>query len=99
MLIIILMIILLTSCSTEAKSTSGNEVSRPTISIMIPLHFPHPPSEEVIHLLEELTRTKLDLTWVPDGIYFDKMNTALTTNSMKKVTFVKHTDYTSVKNA
>lgn len=49
--------------------------------------------------LEELTGTKLEITWVPDGIYTDKMNTALTTNSLKKVTFVKHTDYMLVKNA
>ena len=42
---------------------------------------------------------KLDINWVPEGIYTDKMNTALTTNSLKKATFVKYTDYMFMKNA
>lgn len=42
---------------------------------------------------------ELDITWVPEGVYTDKMNTALTTNSLGKVTFVKFSDYNLVKNA
>ncbi|GGH18999.1 extracellular solute-binding protein [Paenibacillus segetis] len=49
--------------------------------------------------LERLTEVKLDIRWVPDGVYTDKMNTALTTNSLGKVTFVKFSDYNLVKNA
>lgn len=78
---------------------AGGSSTRPTISIMAPLHFPHPPSEEIIAEIEELTNAKLEINWVPDGIYTDKMNTALSTNSLKKATFVKHTDYIFVKNA
>ena len=46
-----------------------------------------------------MTNAELKIEWVPDGIYTDKMNTALTTNSLKKATFVKYTDYILVKNA
>ncbi|MCM3785999.1 extracellular solute-binding protein [Neobacillus mesonae] len=89
------------ACSNE---TFKAEVVDPaqeklTISMMVPLHFPHPPSQEIISSIEELTRTKLEINWVTDGIYTDKLNTALTTNSMKQVTFVKHIDYAFIKNS
>ncbi|MEK5061416.1 extracellular solute-binding protein [Paenibacillus sp. FSL H7-0326] len=69
------------------------------ISMMVPLHFPHPPSDEIMDRIEQLTHTELEINWITDGIYTDKLNTALTTNSMKKVTFVKHIDYPFIKNA
>lgn len=95
----VLLIGLLCSCTASAGITTVEE-SKPTdISIMVPLHFPHSPSDETVDMLQQLTNTRLELNWVPDGIYSDKMNTALTTNSFKKVTFVKYTDYLSVKNA
>ncbi|AOZ93095.1 extracellular solute-binding protein [Paenibacillus crassostreae] len=93
-------IILISACSNEdgSSQTSSKEDGRSSISIMAPLHFPHPPTNDIIQRIEELTDTKLEIGWVPEGIYTDKMNTALTTNSLKKVTFVKFTDYTLVKN-
>ncbi|WP_281888499.1 extracellular solute-binding protein [Paenibacillus sp. YYML68] len=72
---------------------------RPVISIMVPLHFAHPPNQRLIDTIEQKADVKLEIGWVPDGIYSDKMNTALTTNSMKKVTYVKYTDYMMLKNA
>ncbi|MHA6481978.1 extracellular solute-binding protein [Paenibacillus sp. strain BS8-2] len=93
-------VLLCVACSSDAnKSGTGADGDKPVISIMTPLHFPHAPSEEVLSKLEELTATDLEITWVPDGIYTDKMNTTLTTNSLKKVTFAKHTDYMFMKNA
>ncbi|MGO4371171.1 extracellular solute-binding protein [Paenibacillus sp. MCAF20] len=88
------------SCSGKpnADPAAGKD-DRTPISIMAPLHFPHPPSDEIIAQIEALTNTTLDINWVPDGIYTDKMNTSLTTNSLKKATFVKHTDYIFIKNA
>lgn len=95
-------LLILYLCSSCVSSTAGNKngsSSLPVISIMAPLHFPHPPSQEIIAQVEALAKVKLDINWVPDGIYTDKMNTALSTNSLKKATFVKHTDYIFVKNA
>ncbi|OMF37280.1 ABC transporter substrate-binding protein [Paenibacillus sp. FSL H8-0548] len=98
-LAVFLILLLCASCAASASQEQGGSSTRPTISIMAPLHFPHPPSEEIIAEIEELTNAKLEINWVPDGIYTDKMNTALSTNSLKKATFVKHTDYIFVKNA
>ncbi|MNI14139.1 Lipoprotein LipO precursor [compost metagenome] len=95
----IIMVIVFTSCTaSDAPSPNNQSDDRPLISIMTPLHFTHPPSQEMIQQIERLTNTRLDISWVPDGIYTDKINTALTTNSLKKATFVKYTDLLLVKN-
>lgn len=99
-LMLLIILIVCASCVSPAASREQTkDGARPTISIMVPLHFPHPPSDEIISKIEDLTNTKLEINWVPDGIYTDKMNTALSTNTLKKTTFVKHTDYIFVKNA
>ncbi|GIP18264.1 putative ABC transporter peptide-binding protein YtcQ [Paenibacillus montaniterrae] len=95
----VMMIAYLCGCAASVGMTTVEETKPTEISIMVPLHFPHSPSDETLDLLQQLTNTRLDISWVPDGIYSDKMNTALTTSSYKKVTFVKYTDYLSVKNA
>src|SRR5690606_24601250 len=97
--LLLLIVALLSGCAASAVTSKVDDTKPTEISIMAPLHFPHSPSEESVALLEELTSTKLELSWVPDGIYSDKMNTALTTNSLKKVMFVKYIDYLSVKNS
>jgi putative aldouronate transport system substrate-binding protein len=101
LLIIGLLTVVLISGCTKGSTTVVDEASsgRPVISIMAPLHFPHPPIPELVQEIEKLTNTKLELNWVPDGIYTDKMNTALTTNSLKKATYVKYTDYMLMKNS
>lgn len=98
MMIMLLSLLAIAACGHESQSQEGGQMNT-TISIMAPLHFPDPPSKEIIEKIQQLTDTKLEINWVPDGIYTDKMITALTTNSLKKATFVKHTDYKLVKNA
>lgn len=96
----VLIVALLGACQKSSpKQTDDANGNRPVISIMAPLHFPHPPIPELIQEIENRTQTKLELNWVPDGIYTDKMNTALTTNSLKKATYVKYTDYMLMKNS
>jgi putative aldouronate transport system substrate-binding protein len=97
---IVIAAIFLSSCSNQ----TGSEVfeksqSRPVITIMAPLHFPQGPDSSLVQQLEEMTGTKLMIDWVPDEIYTDKMNAALTMNSLKKATFVKYTDYIFLKSA
>ncbi|WP_081389905.1 extracellular solute-binding protein [Paenibacillus odorifer] len=89
----------LSACNNKESADSGPKVSPPSISILAPLHFPQQPSKEIMAEIERLTGVKLDIRWVPEGVYTDKMNTALTTNSLGKVTFVKFSDYNLVKNA
>ncbi len=66
---------------------------------MAPLHFPNPPDSGIMDEIARLTGTRLDIEWVPDGIYTDKLNTALSTNTVKQVNFVKRTDYMIAKSA
>ncbi|HZG56954.1 extracellular solute-binding protein [Paenibacillus sp.] len=87
---------LIASCG-RAERPASNEPNDSVLTVMAPLHFPHPPHEDVVGELERLTGTQLEIEWVPNEIYTDKMNTALTTNSLKKVTFVKSTDYMFLK--
>lgn len=89
---------LLSACSEDNSTPSDTSGEKPSISILAPLHFPQTPSKDLIAEIEKLTGTQLNITWVPEGVYTDKMNTALTTSSLGKVTFVKFTDYNPVKN-
>jgi putative aldouronate transport system substrate-binding protein len=89
----------LSACNDKEVTNVGSVVSPPSISILAPLHFPQQPSKEIMTEIEKLTGVKLDIRWVPEGVYTDKMNTALTTNTLGKVTFVKFSDYNLVKNA
>ncbi|WP_440961895.1 extracellular solute-binding protein [Paenibacillus nitricinens] len=89
----------LSACNDKESTGSAQDAARPSISILAPLHFPQQPSKEIMAEIEKLTGVKLDIRWVPEGVYTDKMNTALTTNSLGKVTFVKFSDYNLVKNA
>src|SRR5690606_10612517 len=86
------------ACDSVAQQ-SNQRTSAPEITIMAPLHFPNHPHSDLIAEIERLSNTRLNIEWVPDGIYTDKVNTALTTNSLKTATFVKYTDYIMVKNA
>ncbi|AZK48413.1 extracellular solute-binding protein [Paenibacillus lentus] len=98
-LLIPIFFVLLIGCGDVQSARTDSSNKSPYVSILAPLHFPQQPSKEVIAELERLTGVELDIRWVPEGVYTDKMNTALTTNSLAKVTFVKFTDYSVVKNA
>ncbi|MBB6729935.1 extracellular solute-binding protein [Cohnella sp. CBP 2801] len=95
------LLVLLCACADRGSSpgTPSNDGERPVVTLMAPLHFPNTPSDSIVRSIENLTGTKLAIEWVRDEIYTDKMNTALTTSSLKKATFVKYTDYILMKNA
>ncbi|MFD0673295.1 extracellular solute-binding protein [Cohnella sp. GCM10027633] len=88
------------SCASVAGTDSPNDsASLPVITIMMPLHFPREPDPALIERIGELTGTRLEIDWVRDEIYADKLNAALTMNAMKQATFVKYTDYMGMKSA
>lgn len=97
---ILLAAVLLGSCmDTQGSKAHKDGQSRPIITIMAPLHFPQGPDSSLVEKMEELTAANLIIDWVPDEIYTDKMNAALTMNSLKQATFVKYTDYIFLKSA
>lgn len=98
-MLILLSFSILSACGA-GDSVRSTSMDTPTyISILAPLHFPQQPSRDIVQNIEQLTGVQLDIRWVPEGVYTDKMNTGLTTNSLPKVTFVKFSDYNLVKNA
>jgi ABC-type sugar transport system, periplasmic component len=97
---LLLAAVLLGSCAAaQGAAVHKESQSRPVITIMAPLHFPQEPDSSLIEQMEEMTNTNLIIDWVPDEIYTDKMNAALTMNSLKQATFVKYTDYIFLKSA
>lgn len=97
-ILLVLPLLLAGACGKEpAQPVSSG--STQYISILAPLHFPQQPAIDIMDEIERLTGVQLDVKWIPEGVYTDKMNTGLTTNSLPKVTFVKFTDYNLVKNA
>jgi len=94
----IVVMLTVSSCSKGNLNELAAD-ARPVISIMAPLHFPNPPDARIVDEIERLSGNILDIEWVRDEIYADKMNTAFMTGSMKKATFVKYTDYLLLKNA
>src|SRR5699024_11240356 len=75
---------------TEDQSDEGNkddkESDEPeTISIMLNLHTPQVPNDKILNLLDEKTNVILDIDWVPDNNYNEKLNTAFATSTLPNV--------------
>lgn len=99
LILLLIAVSLLSGCINRETKLKATSEDRPFLSILAPLHFPQPPSKEIVAEIEEKTDVRLDLRWVPEGVYTDKMMTGLTTHSLAKVSFVKFSDYHLVKNA
>ena len=92
----LLMLAIFTACSTkeengvedkesktEAKTDDKAAVEKatPKISIMTKLHTAEVPDEKILKLVEELANVEIDIEWVPDNNYSDKLNTAFATGT------------------
>jgi putative aldouronate transport system substrate-binding protein len=96
----ILALLLAFCASCSENSPEQTKASVPVqISIMVPLHQTKPPADSLMRRLEELTGTRLDVQWIPEEIYTDKMLNAIETGTLRQVTFVNQADYGLVKNA
>ncbi|MFS0724895.1 extracellular solute-binding protein [Paenibacillus sp. 1P07SE] len=94
-----LLVLALAACSASPAPQETPASSQTPLSIMLPLHLIQPPSQELVGELERLTDTKLDLHWVPNEIYADKLSLAVTSASFMKATFVNSLEYQYMKNA
>lgn len=67
---------------------SANEIYN--LSMMTILYEPEPPKadNEILKGIEEFTRTKLDINWVPSSAYQDKLNVTIASNEMPKVMLI-----------
>ncbi|KMK74393.1 extracellular solute-binding protein [Alkalihalobacillus pseudalcaliphilus] len=75
--------------SNEAEPT-GNENEPFKFSIMANLHTAEVPDKKVQNLLEEATNTELDIQWVPDSNYEERLNTAFATGSLPQAVYMKN---------
>jgi putative aldouronate transport system substrate-binding protein len=103
----------LAACSNESasKNSSGtkskgnqSEVEKSNepfkLSIMANLHTPEVPSDKIEKQLEEKTNTELEIQWVPDSSYEEKLSTAFATGSFPQAVFMKNqTTYLQFKEA
>ncbi len=59
----------------------AEEKATPKITIMTKLHTAEVPDDKLKKLLEEKANIELDIEWVPDNNYSDKLNTAFATGT------------------
>lgn len=93
---IMVSILLLVGCGnggengSKSKDSNGkNSSDGPTkISIMATLHTPEVPDDKVRNLIEEAANVELDIEWVPDNNYNEKLNTAFATGTLPQVVSV-----------
>ena len=91
----LLAVLILAACGDKDGSASkdgsgGNKDSdgAVNISIMAKLHTPEVPDEKVLKLVEETANVELDIEWVPDNTYDEKLNTAFATGTLPQVVSV-----------
>lgn len=99
----LLLLLLLVACNNESASEKGEESgsanddateagedSALVFSIMANLHTPEVPGDTVIELLEEKTNSEIEIQWVPDNNYEDRLNTAFATSTLPEAVFMKN---------
>lgn len=73
--------------TTETADDSNEPFA---FTIMANLHTPEVPTETVLEEIEKLTNTKIEIQWVPDNNYEDRLNTAFATNTLPEAVFLKN---------
>src|SRR5690625_4229582 len=87
---ILIALFLLVACGNNngnddnANSSNGEEEPT-TITMMQTLHTAEVPTERVQELLEEKANVELDIDWVPDNNYNERLNTAFATGTLPQV--------------
>ncbi|MBE1446602.1 putative aldouronate transport system substrate-binding protein [Paenibacillus sp. OAS669] len=94
-----LMAFLWNGCMPQEQQPGTQDISTKPIGIMVPLHQNQAPPQEMLRAIEQAAQAKLELDWIPNDNYKEKMINALQTNSLKQVTYVNQSDYMYVKNA
>src|SRR5690625_7936053 len=56
--------------------------------MMLNLHTPEVPNDTIPDALEEKLNVRLDIDWVPDNNYSEKLNTAFATDTLPEVVSV-----------
>ncbi|WP_084138717.1 extracellular solute-binding protein [Halalkalibacter okhensis] len=85
---------------SPAEGTDSVETEEPfEFSIMTNLHTPETPAPKIQELIEEKTNYKLDIQWVPDSSYEERLNTAFATGSFPDAVRVSFAQLNQFKDA
>ncbi|MBM7540699.1 putative aldouronate transport system substrate-binding protein [Amphibacillus cookii] len=104
-LMFVMLAMILLACNNESASSNevegGNDEDQSmdvgegdqepfAFTIMANLHTPEVPAETVLEEIEQLTNTEIEIQWVPDNNYEDRLNTAFATNTLPEAVFLKN---------
>jgi putative aldouronate transport system substrate-binding protein len=91
---------ILAGCNDGSKQAAGKDSTTPAdisklepiskLTVMANLQSPEVPSDTVKKVLEEKTKTQLEIQWVPDGSYDEKFQAAFATGSLPQVAYIKN---------
>ncbi|RSL35342.1 extracellular solute-binding protein [Salibacterium salarium] len=99
-LIVFTILIVLVACSNNKdESASNDEESGNQIEIMTRLHTPEVPEPNIEERIEEKTDVELDISWVPDNNYDDRLNTAFSTGTLPDVVYLGFNQFNQFKDA
>ncbi|WP_309119652.1 extracellular solute-binding protein [Paenibacillus sp.] len=72
-----------------SSAANGSSADAPfELSVMTVLHTPELPSDKLLRVLEEKTNTKLEINWVPNASYEEKVISALATDALPQAVYV-----------
>ncbi|MDX8045178.1 extracellular solute-binding protein [Gracilibacillus sp. S3-1-1] len=90
----IVVLLVITACSSDnnasSDSSSSGEEAGNSFTIMANLHTPEVPNDKILDKVNEITGKEVDIQWVPDSNYEDRLNTAFATNSLPEAVFLKN---------
>ena len=67
--------------SNDANGSDDDSGEPTKISIMTKLHTPEVPDDKVLKAIEEAANVELDIEWVPDNNYADKLSVGFSTGT------------------
>ncbi|MCM2676288.1 extracellular solute-binding protein [Alkalicoccobacillus plakortidis] len=73
----------------ESASSDGAKESQP-VSIMAVLHTPEVPDKKIHEMIEEKTDTELEIQWVPQNNYEERLNAAFATGTLPQVLYISN---------
>ncbi|MGX7200160.1 extracellular solute-binding protein [Enterococcus nangangensis] len=91
----------LSACGGSSDKSSAKSGSDDTISLMVPYIETTPPKEgnAIQKEIEKTTGEKIDVTWVPNTSYADKMNITLASDDIPEVMVIQGKDAGFIKSA
>lgn len=86
----LIIMLLAAGCGQSDNKQKKLQQNLKAITIMANLHTTAVPKGRIEQMLEEQTGALLDIQWIPDGSYEDRVNAALATGTLPQAVFLKN---------